>query len=73
MVKFDDFTVKYLKLFYNKREPILFPDLKNLRSSMKNSFNEKLKFDIIDYEIPLKKIEKLVYKIFCFSRSLWKF
>jgi len=59
MVKFDDFTVKYLKLFYNKREPILFPDLKNLRTLIKNSFNKKLKFDIDDYEIPLKKIEKL--------------
>ncbi|MBU3733968.1 MAG: hypothetical protein FGM30_05660, partial [Candidatus Fonsibacter sp.] len=59
MVKFDDFTIKYLKIFYNKREPIIFPDLKNLRRLFKNSFNKNLKYDITDYEIPMSKINKL--------------
>jgi hypothetical protein len=59
MVKFDDFTIKYLSMFYNKREPIVFPDLKKLRTLVKNSFNKNVKYDTFDYEIPINKIKKL--------------
>lgn len=60
MVKFDDFTVKYLKKFYYNRKDFILPGLKELKNKIMQSFNNKINYNIENYEIPINKIKKLV-------------
>ena len=61
MIKFDDFTNKYLKMFMEKRSKIIFPKLKKMRSDINNYIkNNKIKFKIEEYVIPEKKLLKLI-------------
>jgi len=60
MNKFDDFTVKYFKIFMKKRSNEILPGLKELQKQVKSNINKKLKYKIEDYKIPLIKIKKLI-------------
>ena len=60
MVKFTDFTKKYLKTFYNKRGDEVLPGLKELRKKVYKNYNKNLKYDIEEYHIPIEKIKKLI-------------
>jgi hypothetical protein len=56
MVKFDDFTVKYLKKFYYNRKDFILPGLKELKNKIMESYNNKINYNIENYEIPINKI-----------------
>jgi len=63
MVKYDDFTIKYLKYFMDKRDTknLILPTLKEKRNIVSNYIkNNKVNFKIEEYKIPQNKIEKLV-------------
>ena len=60
MVKFDDFTIKYLKIFIGKRSNEILPNLKELKRQVLVSINKSLKYKIEEYSIPLLKIKKLI-------------
>ena len=60
MIKFDDFTNKYLKIFMGKRSKVIFPKLKEMRTDIYNYIkNNEIKFKIEEYVIPEKKLHKL--------------
>ena len=60
MVKYDEFTAKYIKTFIDKREPIDLPFLKVMRKEVNDFINKNIKYSITEYIIPLTKIRKLV-------------
>jgi hypothetical protein len=61
MIKFDDFTNKYLKIFMKKRSNVIFPKLKKMRSDISNYIkNNEIKFKIEEYVIPEKKLHTLI-------------
>jgi hypothetical protein len=59
MVKFDEFTNKYFKIFMNKREKMNFILLNDLSKKIKQNI-KTVSFKVEDYEIPKNKINKLV-------------
>lgn len=59
MVKFDNFTAKYLKLFFDKRNNYILPGLKDLKRQVSKSINTNINYKIEDYTISLPKIKKL--------------
>jgi len=60
MTNFDDFTVKNLKLFMEKRNNEILVGLKELRNQVNTSKNLNIKYKIIPYEISIDKIKKLI-------------
>lgn len=60
MNKFDDFTVKYFKLFMEKRGNEILPGLKELKRQVAANINKKIKYKIEEYTIPITKIKKLI-------------
>jgi hypothetical protein len=60
MIKFDDFTNKYLKIFMEKRSKVIFPELKKMRSDINDYIKKnEVKFKIEEYIIPEKKLHEL--------------
>lgn len=60
MIKFDDFTNKYLKIFMEKRSKVIFPELKKMRSDINDYIkNNEVKFKIEEYVIPERKLHEL--------------
>jgi len=59
MVKFDNFTAKYLKFFFDKRSNYILPGLKDLKRQVSKSINTNINYKIEDYTISLSKINKL--------------
>jgi len=60
MTKFDDFTIKYFKIFMEKRGNEILPGLKELKRQVSTNINKKLKYKIEEYTIPITKIKKLI-------------
>lgn len=58
MVKFDDFTNRYLKLFMNK-DKIKFDFINEEKNNIMKYIDVKIKYDIDNYIIPKDKIKKL--------------
>lgn len=60
MVKFDSFTKKYMKIFYDKKGDEVLPGLKELRKKVFDTYDKNIKYNIEEYIIPLVKIKKLI-------------
>lgn len=60
MVKFDEVSIKYLKIFINKRDPnIKFDFIKAERNAVLSTFDNNIKYTIVNEIIPLDKIKRL--------------
>ena len=59
MIKYDEFTKKYIKIFYNKRDNnIKFDFINKEKDSILKNF-KKINYKIENYEITSSKIQKL--------------
>lgn len=60
MIKFDEFTKKYIKNFFDKRDKkIKFDFINKEKSNVLSKFNKNITFKIEPYEIKIEKIRKL--------------
>ena len=71
MIKFDEFTKKYIKNFFNKRDKnIKFDFINQEKNKIVSMLNKKIIFKIEPYEIKIGKIRKLFDTEWVYSEAI---